>query len=264
MVDEMEQRDILISNNHLKDINPLDCGEHICDKNHGFGPAIREFYLLHYVISGKGTFTCKNGSYQLSKGDIFIIRPYEMNYYVADSTTPWHYCWIGFECTIHFSILADRDILKIPECESIFMDMLKSDRLRKAKELYLCGKIYELLAQINEHTEISNKDTTLKYVAKAKDYIACNYVKNPSVEVISNYLNLNRSYFSTIFKKHEGKSPQQYIVDLRLQKAAELILNYGYSPGEAALNTGYADIFNFSRMFKKKFGVAPSKYKFKI
>ena len=257
----MNERHILLINNHLKDINPLVCGEHLCDKSHGFGPAIREFYLFHYVISGKGTFTSKNGTYNLSKGDIFIIRPYETNYYVADSINPWHYCWIGFESDIKCSFFVDRDILKMPECEGVFMDMIKSDRLKKSKELYLCGKIYELLSIINEHIETEVKETTLKYVTKAKDYIASNYVGNLSVESISNYLNLDRSYFSTVFKKHEGRSPQQYIVDLRLQKAAELILNHGYKPGEAALNSGYTDIFNFSRMFKRKFGVAPSKYK---
>lgn len=77
-------------------------------------------------------------------------------------------------------------------------------------------------------------------------------------------LNLDRSYFSTIFKKQTGKSPQQYLIDYRLEKAAQDMIVYGCTPTDAAISCGYSDIFNFSRMFKKKFGMAPQHYKMEV
>ncbi|WP_310605347.1 AraC family transcriptional regulator [Anaerosporobacter sp.] len=255
------QKDLIINNNNLKDANPIVCGEHICDKGHGFGPAVRDFFLLHYVISGSGTFACKNGMYHLSKGDIFIIRPDEETYYVADLENPWHYCWVGFESGIVVPSLVKKDVLRMPECEQIFMDMLHADKLKKSKELYLSGKIFELLAIINENTDVEVKDITLDYVSEAKRYIAQHYMEDISIEKIAKYLNLDRSYFSTIFKKMEGKSPQQYIIDFRLQNGAELILDENLSTTEVAMRCGYKDIFTFSKMFKKKYGISPSKFR---
>ena len=74
-------------------------------------------------------------------------------------------------------------------------------------------------------------------------------------------MNLNRSYFSTLFRRKTGCSPQQYLTDYRMNKACELMTEHGCSPGEAALSTGYPDIFSFSRMFKKKFGLSPREYR---
>jgi AraC-like DNA-binding protein len=252
-------KDIMLINKGFKDINPLICGEEICDSGHSFGPASRKYYLLHYVLSGKGIFRTKEKEYAVSKGQIFVIRPFEITYYKADVEDPWHYCWIGFESSLDLSEMLYEDILTVPECEHIFLASKNCVYLETTKELYICGNIFELLSLIHENKSVADSSVS-KYVLKAKNYIESNYVDALSVSMISNYLNLDRSYFSTIFKKNIGKSPQQYIVDFRLEKAAELITLHGYKPGEAALSSGYHDIFNFSKMFKKKYGVSPKNY----
>ena len=95
---------------------------------------------------------------------------------------------------------------------------------------------------------------------KAKAYIDANYVNPITVETLADSLEINRSYFSTTFKREIGKSPQQYLVDVRLSKAAELMTEQGYSASAAALSSGYTDIFNFSKMFKRKYGLSPTAY----
>ena len=47
-----------VDNLHLEDLNPINCGWHQRDSLRRFGPGIRDHYILHYVLSGKGTFTC--------------------------------------------------------------------------------------------------------------------------------------------------------------------------------------------------------------
>ena len=253
------QQDILLVNKNFKDINPLICGEEVCKPGHSFGPASREYYLLHYVFSGKGRYKVNGKCYSVAKGQIFIIHPYQFTQYEADSITPWHYCWIGFQCSLALPELLQNDVISVPEVEHIFHAMKESNHIEQAREFYICGKIYELFALLDKKNN-RPQNKTYEYILKAKNYIDSNYVNQISVESIAASLNLDRSYFSTAFKKHTGKSPQRYIVDFRLEKAAELMAVHNYKPGEAALSAGYTDIFNFSKMFKRKFGLSPTEY----
>ena len=63
---------------------------------HAFGPAIRQNYTLHIVMEGKGTYQVKNQQYHLKKGDLFLIRPGDSTFYLADGEDPWMYGWLSF------------------------------------------------------------------------------------------------------------------------------------------------------------------------
>lgn len=64
-----------------------------------WGPAIRDHYLFHYVISGKGRLVLNNTCYHIGRGDLFLIRPSVVASYAADMDEPWEYCWVGFNGT---------------------------------------------------------------------------------------------------------------------------------------------------------------------
>ena len=63
-----------VDNLHLEDLNPINCGWHQRDSLRRFGPGIRDHYILHYVLSGKGTFTCGGRTYPLEASGLFLIR----------------------------------------------------------------------------------------------------------------------------------------------------------------------------------------------
>ncbi|EKQ56612.1 MULTISPECIES: AraC family transcriptional regulator [unclassified Clostridium] len=262
--------DILVLNQNFKDLNPLLCGVEECCKSHEFGPASREYFLIHYIVDGKGKFKIRDKTYILKKGNIFIIRPNEITYYEADNEDPWKYIWIGFNLNLSGNLFEKasflrKDILYSQASEYIFRSMLESEKFQISKEIFLTSKLYELFSiLIEEENNEAVNDFPKIYVMKAESYILANYMREITVESISNYLGINRGYFSTIFKKSIGKSPKQYIIDVRLEKAARFLLENNFSPSEAARSTGYIDIFNFSKMFKKKFGVSPLYYKSKM
>ena len=249
----------LLVNRHFRDVNPLLCGEEKCAPSHGFGPALREYYLLHYVFSGRGTYHLGGEAHPVNAGQIFVITPYVTTYYEADRETPWHYSWIGFESGLDLSYLFSQPVIDAPAARGIFRAICGCEAMHIAKELYISGKIYELLAMLSEQ-KILPQEQSPAYVLKAINYIESNYMRPISIGRLAADLNLDRSYFSLAFKRAAGKSPQQYVVDFRLEKAAELMASHGYRPGEAGQSVGYFDIFNFSRMFKRRFGISPTEY----
>ena len=256
----MKKQDILLVNRGLKDINPLDVGSEQCPAEHGYGPAIREYYLIHYVVSGKGFFQTGDKEYHLSSGDMFLIRPKQVTAYYADPDDPWAYIWVGFESTLELQDIFKKNIISSRECGNIFHGLLECENFGENAELFVCSKIYELIAYLKK-AEATDKNQIERYVLMAKNYIETNYDKDLSVSELAKQLGLDRSYFSTIFKNRLGKPPQQYIVDYRLEKAAYFMEVYRYTPQEAAHYCGYPDLFNFSKMFKRKYGVSPRHYR---
>lgn len=98
------------------------------------------------------------------------------------------------------------------------------------------------------------------YFARALDYIQTNYHRQITVTKLADHLGLTRSYFSRIFQEHAGTTPKEYIVNYRLEKAVELLTENGLSQKEVASLVGYSDVYAFSRMFRRKYGMPPGKY----
>ena len=249
----------MIKNNNYKDINPLCAGWQECTPGHFFGPTSRTYYLLHYVACGRGVFENRKGRFDVSQGQIFVIKPDEITFYQADASEPWTYYWIGFECNIQMPSILQQSVINSQNCEHIFTSLRSFSALEYGKENLLCSKIYELFSILDKNST-NTENQPLDYILRAKNYIESNYVNDIKIEQIAKYLNIDRSYFTNIFKKHIGVSPQEYLVDYRLNKAAQLISVYGYKPSGVCFAVGYKDAVNFSRMFKRRFGVSPSHY----
>ena len=67
-----------------------------CPPGYGWGPGVRNHFLLHHVISGKGVYVSRDKRYELAGGDTFLVYPDTTIYYCADASQPWEYVWVGF------------------------------------------------------------------------------------------------------------------------------------------------------------------------
>ena len=83
---------------------------------------------------------------------------------------------------------------------------------------------------------------------------------NITISELAQRLNLDRTYFSVIFKEKIGISPKQYLLNYRMNTAASLIAQGNISISVAAYSVGYSDLYVFSKMFKRHFGVSPTAY----
>ena len=100
-----------------------------------------------------------------------------------------------------------------------------------------------------------------KYVADIKNYISCNWNKKLTLEEIASSAHLSPSYSSALFKESTGTSIMDYIINLRITKACDMLKYSDRLISEIAESAGFCDIFYFSRMFKKHMGVSPAKYR---
>lgn len=122
--------------------------------------------------------------------------------------------------------------------------------------------IVDKALKINDCIKKERVNSSKILIEKAKLYITENYMDYElSVEKICSVLHVSSTYFSTMFKKETGKSFVNFLTELRLEQAIKLLNTTDYKTYIIAENVGYSEANYFSYVFKKKFGMSPSKYR---
>lgn len=258
------------------DLSLCYCGIEDCDPNHFYGPTARTEYLIHYIIDGKGTFQVNDKTYHLSKNQLFLICPNVTTYYVADKDEPWNYIWIAFngikaKTYLEWAHLDENNLI----CDFNNPDMLLSyiqgiinaRELTYANDLKREGYLYMFLSALiqSQHESDDNQDvhdySYEVYVNHALEFVEHNYKKGIKVNDIAKYIGINRSYLTYVFKKSLNVSVQDYLVNYRLDKAAELLKTTNLSIGNISKAVGYDDSLTFSKIFKRFKSISPSDYR---
>lgn len=94
-------------------------------------------------------------------------------------------------------------------------------------------------------------------IGRAIQYIENNFYRNISLEEVSQSVHMNTAYFSTMFKKQTGRKYIDYLTDLRMEKARNLLENTDLKIGNIAMMVGYSSTKHFARVYKEKYGVTP-------
>ena len=92
------------------------------------------------------------------------------------------------------------------------------------------------------------------------DFIHYNYATITVTDIVE-YIGFSRSYFSTLFRRHMGVSPQQYLMNYRLEQSCRLLRTTGLSVQDIAQRVGYEEPLNYSRAFKRAKGISPTEYR---
>ncbi len=245
----------IVIDQHFADLNPVQFGYENCAPSHFYGPAVRTYWLLHYVVSGEGDFTREGKTYHLGMGDIFVIPPYLETYYQADANRPWQYIWIGFTATGGLPDPFQAPVIHCPAAGAIFEEMKNCARYEAGRSAFLAARLWELMSLLLEQGK-----PEVDYIKKALHCIRSEYMTALTVQGLADRLGLDRSYFSALFKERTGLPPGKYLLRYRMEKAAELMLRHGERPSTAASSVGYPDLYHFSKTFKAHFGLSPRDY----
>lgn len=130
------------------------------------------------------------------------------------------------------------------------------DNLEALKKWFL-DKIAEAVKNIQSKQE----ERSSSIISQTKEYIKTHFSKDISLDDVSRQVNISPYYFSKIFKEETGENFIEYLTNIRIEKAKDLLRNTEYSMKEICTMCGYADPNYFSRTFRKNVGVTPTEYK---
>ena len=231
----------IFPNDNFVDLGLFQFGWEKCAPAHSFGPAARNHYLFHYVLSGTGTLMADDSkgvtqTYSIKSMQGFMIFPNQITTYVADHDLPWEYVWIEFDGLRVKSILdtiglsLDKPVYHARNKnlrKDMANEMLYIARNKDASPFHLIGHLYLFLDYLmrsaaDEQMESGGKLRDF-YIHEALTYIEHNFQNDITIEDIASVCGLNRTYFGKIFKEALGKTPQEFLVNYRMLKAAELL-----------------------------------------
>lgn len=138
------------------------------------------------------------------------------------------------------------------------------EKVPQMDESSLTSWMNEMARMISEELKTARNSTSHRLVTEAQLLVREKYMDaSISLDVVCSILGVSNSYFSSVFKKETGKSFISYLTDYRMDIAEELILSGETKSYKVAEKVGYLDANYFSYVFKKRFGVSPSKYRAK-
>lgn len=269
----------IFPNENFIDLGMYQYGYEQCEPGHSFGPAARNHYLFHYVISGTGTLMADNAkgetqTYSIKSGQGFLIFPRQITTYYADANLPWEYVWIEFDG------LRVKEALDLTELsvntpvyhshakdlrEQLVNEMLYIVHHAKESPFHLIGHLYLFLDYLTRSAKSTKLVQSSKmsdyYMKEAINYIEQNFQNNITIEEIAAVCGINRSYFGKIFRNSIGRSPQKFLMNYRMVKATELLKLTSLSIAEIGSAVGYENQLHFSRAFKTIYGISPREWR---
>lgn len=264
---------------HFMDLTLYQYGREKCTPLHSFGPFVRNHFLFHYIISGKGVLYANDVRqnptvYSLQAGCGFLIEPGLVNLYYADQEEPWEYIWLEFGGLrageyLEAAGLTGRSPIYTPASQEqgarLLEEMTAIVDQPEASPLFqighLCLFLDRLLAASSAKKEMPRGRIREFYVREAISFIEQNYSHNLSVLDMARHCRLERSYFGKIFRDVMGQSPQDFLIRYRMSKAAEALRLSALPVADIAASVGYANALHFSRAFKGIYGIPPREYR---
>lgn len=244
----------IMLNEHLEDLNPVCGGEARCRPGAVDFPFLHTI-MLHYVVSGCGTLTVNGQDYPVQAGQAFVLPTDVRAKFTADLVNPWHMRWIGFTGSLASDFLKLPPVFDAPEDTLCHMQGHKEQNFPPMLAYQLAGDLYQLYAAV-----IPAKKLPQNHIQRSIDFIEINYMRRLAVQDVAEYVGLNPSYLSKLFKQKTGHTLQHHILSIRLSESKRC-LRLGYSVKESANLCGFQDIANFSKLFKREFGRSPTNWR---
>lgn len=213
--------------------------------------------------------------FSVHTGQGFMIFPYQITTYWADSSHPWEYVWVEFDgmyakevirqsgLTINSPVYRSTDRAITAQMMQAMLDLAKKS---DDTQFYKLSKLYQfadcLICSSDKFQKWGASGTLSDfYLQTAFSYIEHNFMNPITVESIAMQCNIHRNRLLKVFKDNIGKSPQEYLIHYRMSKASQLLTTTKLSINEIGNAVGYPNQLHFSRAFKNIYGISPKKYR---
>lgn len=245
-----------------------------------------DFTELAYILSGKGKYLVEEEEVDVEAGDLLICNPGVKHCHIASNPKEPTIEFISGFTDFHFRNMATNSI-ELPDKSYILHTTaeLKQEISKHCfamiaeKESNQIGRYFMFKTHLMQMLLLIMREIADVEKSEQKGYNFETYNKNYAVNRIITYLNENYEhkisleqiahnmylspvYISKIFKEETGESPINYLIKIRLEKAKDILVNSeGGSIKNIANQVGYDDVYHFSKLFKKYYGISPLYYK---
>lgn len=231
-------------------------------------------YAIFIIQEGIMNIEYNKTRYTLQPGDVFLFYP-QILYQASTPTETCSFIFIHFDAilghnhqALHFYPFDGHYERKqlARELDCILSGFSSIQKKEPFSELNLNGSLLLFLSsamklkyEANKASSIFTRKSALAKLQPALIYIG-EHLNEPIYMLdLAHSVNLSEKYFITLFKKVVGITPTNYIIQAKMKKALEYLHEQKYSVKEVAVLVGYSDIYTFSKVFKKTYGITPSK-----
>lgn len=236
------------------------------------GRTLQEYQII-YIARGQGCF--ESNAYKssvLEEGTVIMLFPGEWHRYKPNENTGWDEYWIGISGPIIDNLLSkkyfkkDTPLLRVGYNDfilSLFDEIIETSKQEKPGfQSVISGAAFHLLGYLNvKSKEYYFEDNHLDIIKRSKTLFRINIGNIYSPEDAALELQVGYSWFRKTFKSQTGMAPGQYFIDLKIQRAKELLCNPNCVVKNIAIELRFDSVFYFSKIFKEKTGLSPIQFK---
>jgi len=233
-----------------------------------------EEYQVIYITNGQGIFESESFSQaKVKAGTLIILFPNEKHRYKPDSNTGWDEYWVGIKGVIIDNLLSAGYLSPDNPCHYIgFNDGIislynliieKTKQERSGYQPFISGIVLHLIGNchsIIKQSIVENSEEEV-IIDRARLLFRSNINNAYSPEQAAKELNVGYSWFRKRFKSYTGLSPGQYYLQLKIEKAKDLLTNSNMRIKEISIELNFDSTLYFSKMFKEKTGFNPTDYR---
>lgn len=251
-----------------------------CDAGFTTEKRVFDYDYLLYVHSGKGIYKIGSTSYTAAMGDLFYCPPFVGNTIIADSKDPFLLSGVEF-CPDVESVSGVQFCPGVQACEPDYRRILKT-RFSLLSNRFLIETVWEmireyrygkigseeicdaLLAVLLENLQRMSQGAEEGKTDPAKeilDYIADNLHRPITHQELSRVFSYHKNSINRLLVRETGLSLKNYVIELRIRKASELLKYSNKSIGEIGEFCGYNSAVFFSRQFREKTGMTPMQFR---
>lgn len=223
-------------------------------------------YEIELFLNDGGEAFINQVGYEIKKGYVLVAKPNQIRHSKLHFKAAYLHIEVYGE---YMKSCFDKipDFFKLThskECVELIGNIFDAiNRGLKNADLYVTGKVYELLYLLSAESEEEDykDDTAKELVLCAKKYIDENYEKPITLSDMAGTVNLNPVYFHRVFKNAMGITPGKYLQNIRLSTAKKLLEVTGKPIEEISFLCGFSSQAYFSDFFKRKTGLSPVQFR---
>lgn len=232
--------------------------------------ANREHHIVALCTGGQAAYETNGDAYTVGKGDVLFFPKQLFHSGISNPDDPFSYYIAQFDA-MFASQASEEQFYKLsniigsalyPQFVTLFEELYTAWSVKKNGHMLKCkSRIMDIFYLLVRESDLISKHATYSpKIEKVVHFIAEHYRSNYSVEELSRLADLSPSQFRSLFKQVTGLTVTEYQIRMKLDKARDLLLSSTCNVTEAAHETGFTDIYYFSRLFKKKTGMSPTAY----